>query len=181
MFGLGGDGVGTQENSRAIFGYLSKACPELESLTLHYRLMYCELDSGLCPLPTAQAATCGAYARIPTSNREPEFRMGDRDCSLALRVKHFAVSRALTKSEPNDVGQLALSAPSTQAAQGDQRRPPMNHEDPDYMVRGVDMWNLGRIRDITNLMAERQSKNGSVGLFWRRSRYKLLSYSTYTW
>lgn len=158
MLGRRGGDTGSLENSRLIFGYLSKVCPQLEDVTVRDSMMRCELESGLCllsPLHKLQRLVLVVKHRPRLMSRDLEWMT--REVSLAMWIRRFAVSWALTKTESMDVDQLAPFTSSTQTAQGGQGCF-VNQENLEYMVDGVDMRHLRRIRDITDWIEERQYK-----------------------
>ncbi|KAF9385165.1 hypothetical protein CPB97_005083 [Podila verticillata] len=143
------------ENSRMIFSYLSKVCPDLEDLKVRYSQLRLEQEGGLCLLTRLhrlQRLVLVQSARPDLKGKELEWLT--RRFSAAVRVKMYAVAIGIAADEPVHVEQLApfrsLPAHPAQGGHG--------HEDLDYVVGGVDMRNMGRMADITDLIMERQTK-----------------------
>ncbi|KAG0013369.1 hypothetical protein BGZ81_001056 [Podila clonocystis] len=143
------------ENSRMIFSYLSKVCPDLEDLTVRYSRLRLEQEGGLCLLTRLhrlQRLVLIQSARPVLKNKDLEWLT--RQFSTAMRVRMYAVAIGIAADEPMHVKQLApFKSPSMHPAQGGH-----GHEDLDYVVGGVDMRNMGRMADITNLIKEQQTK-----------------------
>ncbi|KAG0348296.1 hypothetical protein BG005_011623 [Podila minutissima] len=143
------------ENSRMIFSYLSKVLPDLEDLTVRYSRLRLEQEGGLCLLARLnklQRLVLVQSARPDLKSKDLEWLT--RQFSTAVRVKMYAVAIGIAADEPMHVEQLApFKLSSMHPTQGGHVR-----EDLDYMVGGVDMRNMGRMADITDLIKERQTK-----------------------
>ncbi|KAF9299103.1 hypothetical protein BGZ74_009110 [Mortierella antarctica] len=143
------------ENSRMIFSYLSKVLPDLEDLTVRYSQLRLEQEGGLCLLARLnklQRLVLVQSARPDLKSKDLEWLT--RQFSTAVRVKMYAVAIGIAADEPIHVEQLApFKLSSMHPTQGGHVR-----VDLDYMVGGVDMRNMGRMADITDLIKERQTK-----------------------
>ncbi|KAG0340117.1 hypothetical protein BG000_000666 [Podila horticola] len=147
------------DNSRLIFSYLSKVCPNLEDLTVNYRRVRFELQGGLCLLSRLHRLR----RLVLMTDQRPEMQQRDlewmsRQFSVAMQAKQLMLALMLVMGEPKDLDPLAPFTLPMDTIQGGRGRTADN-KDLDYMIGGVDMRNLGRIRDITSLIDERTSKN----------------------
>ncbi|KAF9330789.1 hypothetical protein BG006_006299 [Podila minutissima] len=163
LFGRRTTECSSLENSRMLFSYLSKVCPDLEELTVRYRVLRLELESGLCLLTRLRnlrqltVVLCG----------KPDFQIRDlewmsRHVSPGMRIKQFMGAPALLAKEQKGVDHLApftstmrrrsrsISEWSSNSVRGYSR---------DHMIDGVDMRHLGRIQDIVELTKDRIAKN----------------------
>lgn len=143
------------ENSRMIFSYLSKVCPDLEDLTVRYSQLRLEHGGGLCLLARLhrlQRLVLIQSARPDLKSKDLEWLT--RLFSTAMRVKLYAVAIGIAADEPMHVERLApFKLSPMHPIQGSH-----GQEDLDYVVGGVDMRNMGRMADITELIKERKIK-----------------------
>ncbi|KAG0340119.1 hypothetical protein BG000_000668 [Podila horticola] len=143
------------ENSRMIFSYLSKVCPDLEDLTVRYSQLRLEHGGGLCLLARLhrlQRLVLVQSARPNLKSKDLEWLT--RQFSTSMRVKLYAVAIGIAADEPMHVEQLApFKLSPMHPIQGSH-----GQEDLDYVVGGVDMRNMGRMADITELIKERKIK-----------------------
>ncbi|KAF9330787.1 hypothetical protein BG006_006297 [Podila minutissima] len=87
-----------------------------------------------------------------------ELKWMSRQLSPIMWIQKFTDAKMRAMLEREHVAQLAPFSSSERASVQDGYEMSAEDEDPDFMVGGVDMRNLGRMRDITEMMEERRSK-----------------------
>ncbi|KAF9114644.1 hypothetical protein BGX27_010221 [Mortierella sp. AM989] len=187
-FGCEGEIQESAENTRLIFGYLSKVCPRLQDLTIRYSLLSLELNRGFCLLTRLHELR--RLVILTQCNNDKAWNVDWISKlitpSLGARMKHWAaeystmnlgIARArhpFTSTVKNPLLHHLLE-PSIQSTVngGDRRGDEYGHAAnaerrkegqlsqlvPDYFINGVDMRNLGQLEDIVELLQDRISKD----------------------
>ncbi|KAG0024767.1 hypothetical protein BGZ82_010357 [Podila clonocystis] len=84
--------MATLENSRLVFGYLSKVCPNLEDLTVRYLLMRLKLAGGLCLLARALASLEPKYVdRLKLLAWSPQTTQGRQEQSMGQKNLDYMI------------------------------------------------------------------------------------------
>ncbi|KAF9299102.1 hypothetical protein BGZ74_009109 [Mortierella antarctica] len=150
----------SSNNTRLIFSYITKVCPNLEELSVRYAMMVLFFESGFCLLSRLHqlrrlVLVFDTGSRLPSK----ELEWMSRQLSPITWIQKFMDSKKRAMPEREHVAQLAPFSSSERASVVQDGHESLEEdEDPDYMVGGVDMRNLGRMRDITEMMEERRFK-----------------------
>ncbi|KAF9320809.1 hypothetical protein BG003_004796 [Podila horticola] len=149
----------SSNNTRLIFSYLTKVCPHLEELSVRYTTMVLYFESGFCLLSRLHKLRRLVLVTDTNSRlSSKDLKWMSRQSSLTTWIQRCANSMKRAMLEREHVAQLTPFSSSGLASVQDGLGRSLGDEDPDYMVGGVDMRNLGRMRDITDMMEECQSK-----------------------
>ncbi|KAF9291094.1 hypothetical protein BGZ68_005190 [Mortierella alpina] len=157
------DDSSSQANSRMIFSYLSKVCPQLEDLTIRRRWINLSLHVGFCLLSRLQKLrrlTILGERRGPLKRRDlawiseymtPAQKLEMLVCSVPYSFSKF--SRIYPRTPFGNASVVGKSSMENTIAECGGKKD--SEARPDYMVDGIDMRGLGRVQDVVHHATQR--------------------------
>ncbi|KAF9351661.1 hypothetical protein BGX26_010374 [Mortierella sp. AD094] len=188
-FSFGSRGCNSPESARIMFGYIAKVCPQLQDLSINCRMRDLSLDSGFCllsklhDLRKVRISTDIRHLNGPWNvdwmleYLSPTLRTSmklwiskyKRKPQEIMYAKHPFISnnevRALPHSKTRPINFYILGLVNwIQRNDNNFSTSPTERDigplfDPEYMIGGLDMRNVGHLKDILELFEDRLSKN----------------------